>query len=334
MTRLASRQMQRKANAKNDCSLRPSRRHRWSRPIALLAALVIALVPLPAGDAAEAILVGAGDIAKCGKRLPGAEATAKLLDEILSANPAGRDGASGKSVDTVVFTLGDNAYRRGTAKEFQECYEPTWGRHKEHTRPAVGNHEYKTPGASPYYDYFGPAAGDPDKGYYSYDLGEWHIIVLNSNCKKIGGCNQGSAQHQWLVNDLKTNTHRCSLAYAHHPAFSSGKHGGSKAVLPIFETLYEYHVDLLLAGHEHHYERFAPQNPQGTLDLSRGIRQFVVGTGGREHRRIGRPKPHSEVRDRSSYGVLKLTLLQDGYDWAFIPVEGATFQDSGTGKCH
>ncbi len=326
--------MQNGANVKKDRFPRPSSHYRVSRPISLLAAMVVALVPWHAGDAAEAILVGAGDIAKCGKRLPGAEATAKLLDEILSAKPEGVDGASGRSVETVVFTLGDNAYTKGTAKEFQECYEPTWGRHKEHTRPAVGNHEYKTRGASPYYDYFGQAAGDPDKGYYSYDLGEWHMIVLNSICKEVGGCGQGSAQHQWLVNDLKTNTHRCSLAYAHHPAFSSGKHGGSKAVLPIFETLYEYDVDLFLAGHEHHYERFAPQNPQGALDLSRGIRQFVVGTGGREHRRIGRPKPHSEVRDRGSCGVLKLTLRQDSYDWAFIPVEGAPFQDSGTGKCH
>ncbi len=132
--------------------MRRSRRHRWSRPIGLLAGLLIALAPLHAGDAAEAILVGAGDIAKCGKRLSGAEATAKLLDEILSAKRAGGDGAKGTSVDTIVFTLGDNAYQKGTAKEFQDCYEPTWGRHKEHTRPAVGNHEYKTRGARPYYD--------------------------------------------------------------------------------------------------------------------------------------------------------------------------------------
>ena len=321
-----------KNHVKTDGFSRRSRHNSRGRPIGLLAALVAALVPLQAGGGAKAILVGAGDIAKCGKRLPGAEATAKLLDEILSAKPG--DGGGGEPAETVIFTLGDNAYKRGTANEFQQCYEPTWGRHKQHTRPAVGNHEYKTRGAGPYYDYFGRAAGDPDKGYYSYDLGEWHIIVFNSVCREAGGCGPGSAQHQWLINDLRANKRRCSLAYGHHPVFSSGKHGGAKAMRPIFETLYEYGVDLFLAGHEHHYERFAPQNPQGQLDLSRGIRQFIVGTGGREHRRIRRPKPNSEARDRGSYGVLKLTLRSDSYDWAFLPVEGATFRDSGTGQCH
>lgn len=297
--------------------------------IALTSFLLAVEAPL---GAAEAILIGAGDIAKCGNRLAGAEATAKLLDEFFGEFAT----ASGSQPPTeaAVFTLGDTVYPRGTAKQFAECYEPTWGRHKEHTRPAVGNHEYQTPDARPYFDYFGEAAGEPGKGYYSYNLGDWHIVVLNTVCVAVDGCGPGSPQHAWLVRDLRENPSRCTLAYMHHPLFSSGKHRGETEIRPLVEALYEAGAEVMLAGHDHNYERFAPQTPLGDFDPGRGIRQFVVGTGGRERRRLRRAAPHSEVRDRSTYGVLKLSLHPDSYDWEFIPIEGGEFHDSGSGKCH
>jgi hypothetical protein len=292
---------------------------------------LLAALATPLG-AAEAILIGAGDIAKCGNRLAGAEATTKLLDQFFDEFAA----APGQQPPTQasVFTLGDNVYPRGTARQFAECYDPTWGRHKEHTRPAVGNHEYQTRDAKPYFDYFGEAAGDRDKGYYSYDLGEWHIVVLNTVCVAVNGCGAGSPQHEWLVRDLKEHPSRCTLAYMHHPLFSSGKHRGETEIRPLVEALYEAGVEVMLGGHEHNYERFAPQTPPGDFEPSRGIRQFVVGTGGRERRKLRRTAPHSEVRDRSTYGVLKLSLHPDSYDWEFLPIEGGEFRDSGSGKCH
>jgi hypothetical protein len=300
--------------------------------LCLVVAASVFLGGLPARlPAVEAILIGAGDIARCGPRLPAAEATAKLLDEFFASH-AGPDGA--RPPEAVVFTLGDNAYTRGRAREFANCYDPTWGRHKTRTRPAAGNHEYGTRGAQPYFDYFGAAAGNPGKGYYSYDLGDWHIVVLNTVCGRVGGCGPGSPQYDWLSADLKANPSRCTLAYMHHPLFSSGKHGAERSIRPLVEVLYGAGADVMLAGHEHDYERFAPQTPQGMADPERGIRQFVVGTGGREHRRIGRPQPNSEIRDSSSFGVLKLMLHPGSYDWEFIPVEGSEFRDSGHGKCH
>ncbi len=282
----------------------------------------------PLWGAEAAILVGAGDIAKCGSRLEGAEATAKLLDQLFSQE-------GGTQVEAVVFTAGDSAYPRGSAQDFRNCYQPTWGRHKERTRPAVGNHEYKIKGARDYFDYFGKAAGERGKGYYSYDLGDWHIIVLNSSCKKVGGCDEDSPQHRWLVNDLRKHPRPCTAAYWHRPVFSSGKHGGEKAMRPIFQTFYDYGVDVVLNGHEHNYERFAPQDAQGIRDNARGIRQFIVGTGGRELRALKKPKqPNTQVRDNTSYGVLKLTLHSNRYEWEFIPVAGDTFRDSGSNKCH
>jgi Calcineurin-like phosphoesterase len=298
----------------------------------LTAALLLFPAFSPPLPAAEAILLGAGDIAKCGSQLPGAEATAKVLDRFFAERAAGPGAA--QPPPAVVFTLGDNAYPSGTARQFAECYDPTWGRHKAHTRPAVGNHDYGTRGARPYFNYFGQAAGDPDKGYYSYDLGDWHIVVLNTVCEAVAGCGPGSRQYQWLVQDLKQHPSRCSLAYMHHPLFSSGKHRGETAIRPLVEVLHNAGAELILSGHEHDYERFAPQTPQGDFEPSRGIRQFIVGTGGREHRKFHRTAPHSEVRDRSSFGVLKLSLHPDSYDWDFLPVEGGAFWDSGSGKCY
>jgi hypothetical protein len=262
------------------------------------------------------VLIGAGDIASCSST--GDEATAALLNGIAGT----------------VITLGDNVYESGTASEFTNCYDPSWGRNKARTRPAVGNHEYLTSGASGYFGYFGATAGNPQTGYYSYDLGTWHIIVINSNCSKVGGCQAGSAQERWLRADLAAHPASCTLAYWHHPRFSSGEHGSATALQPIWQALYEANADVVLNGHDHDYERFAPQNPGGTLDQARGIRQFVVGTGGKSHYQITAPIANSEVYNDNTFGVLKLTLHTSGYDWQFVPEAGKTFSDTGGATCH
>jgi ABC-type transporter MlaC component len=267
------------------------------------------------GDAP--VLVGAGDIASCVS--DGDEATASLLDTIAG----------------VVFTLGDNAYEAGTSIEFAACYDPSWGRHKARTRPAPGNHDYLTPAASDYFDYFGAAAGHPARGYYSYGLGSWHIVVLNSNCAEIGGCHPGSAQERWLRANLAAHPRTCTLAYWHHPRFSSGPDGSEPGLEALWHALYEHGVDVVLAGHDHVYERLAPQTPGGDPDPARGLRQFVVGTGGASHHRFaGPPVANSEVRNDDTFGVLKLTLRPASYEWQFVPVAGRTFTDSGTARCH
>jgi Calcineurin-like phosphoesterase len=234
-----------------------------------------------------------------------------------------------------VATLGDNAYGNGSAADFATCYDPTWGRHKARTRPAAGNHEYLTPRASAYFAYFGPAAGAATAGYYSYDLGSWHIVVLNSECAEIGGCQAGSAQERWLRADLAASAGRCQLAYWHKPLFTSGRvHGGAAETRPLFQALYAANAEVVLTGHNHQYERFAPQTPTGALDTARGIRQFVVGTGGASHYELGPSKPNSQVRNADTYGVLRLTLHPDGYDWRFLPQAGRTFTDAGSDACH
>jgi PA14 domain/Calcineurin-like phosphoesterase len=270
--------------------------------------------PPPSGT--DPVMVGAGDIARCSSS--GAEATAKLLD----------------SIPGTVYTTGDNAYESGTASEFSNCYNPTWGRHKARTKPSVGNHEYRTTGASGYFDYFGAAAGDPSKGYYSYDLGKWRVYALNSMCEHVGGCGATSPMVTWLKQDLAANPKACTLAYFHHPLFSSGAHGSDPKMRPSWETLYSANADVILSGHDHHYERFAPQRPDGTADSARGIREFVAGMGGASQYGIGTVKPNSEVRNTDTYGVLKLTLHPTSYDWAFVPEAGKSFTDSGTTSCH
>jgi acid phosphatase type 7 len=264
-----------------------------------------------------AVLVGAGDIADC-KDLSGAKATAKLLEKIPGT----------------VMAVGDLAYPDGTKENF-ECYDKTWGRAKSRTHPAPGNHEFHSSGATPYFEYFGAAAGDPKTGYYSYELGTWHIIVLNSECKDIGGCNAGSAQEKWLRADLAAHPTACTLAYWHKPLFSSGNaHGNDPVVKPFWQALYDANAEIVINGHDHDYERFALQNSDGAADPARGIREFVVGTGGRSHRPFATPKPNSEFRNADAYGVLKLTLKPKSYDWEFIPEAGKSFTDSGTGTCH
>ncbi|WP_176738610.1 metallophosphoesterase family protein [Micromonospora pallida] len=227
-------------------------------------------------------------------------------------------------------------YDKGTPEEFANCYHPTWGRHKARTRPAVGNHEYLTPDAAGYYAYFGAAAGPAGQGWYSYDLadGGWHVVVLNSNCSHIGGCHAGSAQEQWLRADLAANQARCTVAYWHHPLFTSGGRAREE-VRPLFQALYDGGAEIVLTGHNHQYERFAPQSPTGVADPARGIRQFVVGTGGRSLQPdFPDVVPNSEVRNGSVHGVLKLTLLPDQYRWRFLPIAGQTFTEVGTGTCH
>jgi len=271
----------------------------------------------PPPPSSAAVLVGAGDIASCSSG--GDEQTADLLD----------------GIPGTVFTAGDIAYPDGSAANFADCYNPTWGRHKARTRPAPGNHEYLTPGAAGYFGYFGTAAGPPATGYYSYDLGDWHIVVINSNCSKIGGCQAGSAQETWLRADLAASTKTCTAAIWHHPLFTSGaNHAPATEMLPIFQALYDAGAEVVITGHNHQYERFAPQDPAGVLDLPRGIRHFVAGTGGASHYGFGPAAPNSEVRNGDTYGVLKLTLRTDGYDFEFVPEAGKTFTDSGSGTCH
>lgn len=266
--------------------------------------------PVPPGSVT---FVGAGDIASCSSS--GDEATATLLDGIAGT----------------VFLLGDNVYDNGTASEYTNCYNPSWGRHKARTKPVPGNHEYNTVNATGYYGYFGALAGDPTKGYYSYDLGDWHIIALNSNLAVAAG----STQEQWLRADLAASTKTCTLAYWHHPRFSSGfEHGNNDAMQPLWQALYDANADVILNGHDHDYERFAPQTPTGAADGVRGIREFVVGTGGKSHYSLGTVRANSEVFNGATYGVLKMTLSPGGYAWEFVHVPGTTFTDSGTGSCH
>ena len=267
--------------------------------------------------ATEAALVGAGDIALC--RGSHDEATADLLDHIPGA----------------VFTAGDNAYEDGSTKDYGNCFQPSWGRHRDRIRPAPGNHEYHTAGARAYFTYFGAAAGDPTKGYYSYNLGAWHIVVLNSNCDSIGGCGSDSAQVRWLRDDLSASPTRCTLAYWHHAYYTSGEHHKPATWMhPLVETLYNGGADVIVAAHNHNYERFAPQTPDAVRDDARGIRGFVVGTGGAILNGFGNPKPNSEVRNADTYGVIRFTLNPQTYDWEFVPEKGQIFRDSGSGTCH
>src|SRR5215211_3059340 len=252
----------------------------------------------PGGDCSN-VLLAAGDIASCASS--GDEATAALLDRL----------------GGTIVALGDNVYDSGTTQEFATCYAPSWGRHKSRTRPAVGNHEYGTAGAAGYFGYFGGAAGDPSKGYYSYDLGAWHIVALNSNCSQAGGCHAGSAQETWLRQDLAAHPTNCTLAYWHHPHFSYGNYGNNPATQALWQALYDNGAEIVLSGHDHNYQRYAPQTPSGTRDEAHGIREFVVGTGGKNHNPLGTPPPTVEAFNGDTFGLLQLILHPNGYDWQF-----------------
>jgi hypothetical protein len=256
----------------------------------------------------SAVLVGAGDIARCG--VGGAELTAQLLDRI----------------EGTVFIAGDNAYMNGSMDDYMTCYHPTWGRHRPRTKPIPGNHEYQTPGASGYFRYFGAAAGPAGMGYYRYTAGPWLVLALNSEIP-LG---RGSAQLQWVRDQLSTAP-RCTAVYWHRPLFSSGRNGPNPDMRDVWEVLYEMGGDLVINGHDHVYERFAPQRPDGAPD-PRGIRQFTVGTGGAPLYDLPSRAANSEMA-MSVWGVAKFTLQNDGYQWEFIPVDGESFRDSGAAPC-
>jgi acid phosphatase type 7 len=232
-----------------------------------------------------------------------------------------------------VLALGDIQYENGAHESFVRSYDPTWGRAKAITTPVPGNHEYRTAGATGYFRYFGTVAGDPAKGYYSTDVGGWHLVALNSNCAAAGGCERGSPQEIWLRDVLAASPARCTLAFWHHPRYSSGMHGSDRAYRAFWQALYEARADVVLVAHDHDYERFAPQDADGGRDDALGIRQFVIGTGGHSLRTFPRIEPNSEVRDSSSFGVLELTLGPDAYAWRFRPAVGS-FTDSGAASCH
>jgi acid phosphatase type 7 len=266
-----------------------------------------------AGD--PPVLVGAGDIADCESERD--EQTAALIEQTAG----------------LVFTLGDNAYTDGTVEEYLNCYEVSWGKFRDRTMPAVGDQDYNTPGAAGYFHYFGAAAGD--RGYYSYDVGTWHVVVLNSNCEEAGGCDENSAQGEWLKNDLLAHATTCLMAYWHEPRFSLKGEDNLAQTEFFWQILYQYSAELVLNADERYYARFAKQNPGGLADPI-GIRQFIVGTGGRNRSEFEAELPNVEIKDNTSYGVLRLTLNPTGYDWAFIPVDVPLmeFTDAGTEACH
>ena len=262
--------------------------------------------------ATAAVLVGASDMGTCSNSND--EATAKLLD----------------AIDGTVMTLGDAAYTGGSAAEYTNCFHPTWGRHKSRIRPAIGERDYATTGAAGYFGYFGEAAGAPSEGWYSYDLGEWHVIVLNSETSM----KDSSPQMVWLRQDLTNNVRACTIAYWHDPRFYSGSSAPRSALEPAWRILYAAGADVVVNGHTRFYERFAPQRPDAVADPGYGIRQFISGLGGTGTTSFSSRAPNSEIIDRSAYGVLKLTLNSGSYDWQFVPIAGKTFTDAGTGTCH
>jgi Calcineurin-like phosphoesterase len=308
--------------------------------VAMLPAACMPVRPTPPPATATAeqvalsgasVVVGAGDIASCSST--GDEATALIVDSLLKADSVAH-------VTDAVFTLGDNAYPSGSARDFARCFTPTWGdsakRIMKKIHPAPGNHEHETAHAAPYYLYFGARAGDSTKGYYSYDVGTWHVIVLNSSIVVDAGFPQAAvtAQEEWLRKDLTDHRRPCTMAYWHHPRFSSGWHGGENRLMPIWTILYDANVDVVLNGHDHDYERFAPLTPAGVLDTLRGITEFVVGTGGGDLRGFrATPSPLSRVRVEGYFGVLKLTLGAAEYQHAFFDVSGRHW-DVGGGTCH
>jgi hypothetical protein len=285
------------------------------------------------------VLVGAGDIARC------YPANDPLDFTPASQTPAAATAVLLERLPGTVMAVGDNAYEYGSPADYTTCYDPTWGRHKARTQPATGNHEYLTPDAAGYFAYFGAAAHPETNGYYSYDIGAWHVVVLNSTpqwslCQPPRSsaadgrrCAGDPVQLAWLVADLESHPSVCTVVYFHHPRFSSGVHGNQYEMQQFWDILYAHGVDVVVSGHDHDYERFAPQNPIGRSDPARGIREFVVGTGGAELRRFVAIQPNSERRIAGTYGVLALALGRIRYGWAFIATTGEIL-DGGAGRCH
>jgi len=288
------------------------------------------VVTWASGNTAVATVSGSGLVSGVAAGSAAITATSDATDDSTAAL-LGRIGGT-------VFTAGDNAYPDGYYQDYANCWASSWGRYQAVVHPAAGNHEYHdsiASGAADYYRYFfrehGTVVGDSGRYYYSYDLGAWHIVVLNT----FIDMSAGSPQEQWLRADLAASTKRCTLAYMHYARFSSGSvHGSYPAVQPLWQALYDYGAEIAIAGHDHEYERFAPQTPDGHLDTARGIRAFVVGTGGGGLYSFGTPLPNSEVRNSSTWGVLKLTLADGSYSWEFVPITGQTLTDSGSGTCH
>jgi chitodextrinase len=315
--------------------------------VLVLAGLLVGLLTLPGtehlGTTAKAVgdpvIAAAGDIAcdptnsnfNGGNGSSSSCAQKATSDLLLGIAPA------------AVLNLGDNQYYCGGLPAYQQSYDPSWGRLKSITHPSVGNHEFLTSGgtgcdasnagATGYYSYFGSAAGSKGQGYYSYDVGTWHLIALNSNCGDAGGCSATSPQGKWLENDLATHSNYCTLAYWHIPLYSSGGRANNNSKT-FWTSLFNHDADLIISAHDHTYERFAPQDPNGNLNTTRGIREFIVGSGGANHTSFTTIFPNSEVRNSDTFGVLKLTLHPTSYDWQFMPVPGKTFTDSGTQACH
>jgi hypothetical protein len=280
-------------------------------------------------DSADPIIVAVGDIA-CPSSDTGRKREPRLVEDCRQMETS--DLALQIDGLAAVLTLGDNQYPTGAIQEFQQSYDRSWGRLKSITHPSIGNHEGLGEG---YYTYFGAAAGPPDRGYYSFDIGEWHVVALNSNTEcRIVACDPSSAQLAWLREDLAAHHALCTLAYWHHPRFSSGRHQNNKVMSAIWEVLYDSGVDLVLSGHDHDYERFAPLDADGRVDKIRGIRSFIVGTGGARHTEFGPIKTGSKVRNSDTFGVLKLVLHPINYEWEFMPEVGKAFTDKGKGRCH
>ncbi|MGN6388751.1 MAG: metallophosphoesterase family protein [Burkholderiaceae bacterium] len=273
-------------------------------------------------DGPGVAVYAAGDIADCrktGVARSGAAETAEVIERGLANDPEAK-----------VLALGDATYPIGLAAEFTGCYDPTWGRFKARTLPAPGNHEYYSPGAADYYRYFGDAAGPGHRGYYAATVGDWRVISLNSNLRPPAD----AAQLAWLKGVLADDRHRCTLAFWHHPRYSSGGHGNNDKMAAVWKMLADAGVDLVLAGHDHDYERFAPIDGNGRRDDARGMRSFVVGTGGAELTLIAFHKLNSEVRYNDTPGVLRLALKPDSYEWKYLPAEPTRFRDAGAGACH
>ncbi len=297
----------------------------WNKDVSVVCvAAILGLAGLfgedaPVAGVEEEVLIGAGSIADCeGSR---DEATAKLLDSTRSA----------------VFTVGDNFDGSRQSEDPDSCYASSWGRHETRVRPVPGDHDYagsadgSTGGAG---DYFGASASEPGKGYYSYDLGGWHVVALNSMCEEVGGCDEDSPMMRWLERDLAANDKPCTLALWRHPLFSSGPNSNNISMWAAWDALYLAGADVVVNGHDRTYERFAPQTPEGNPDPRRGIREFVVGTGGASLDTFGESKPNSEARNSGAHGVLKFTLRSGGYEWEFLPLEESAFSDSGSDSCH
>lgn len=283
--------------------------------------------PAPSGSAP--VLAAVGDIAcdPAAGKFNGGAGTSTSCRQMATSDLVVQRGAD------AVAALGDIQYEDASLANFQASYDPSWGRLKSITRPAVGNHEYLTAGAKDYYTYFGAAAGDPAKGYYSYDLGAWHIVVLNSNCGEVGGCGAGSPQERWLRADLAAHSNQvCTAAYWHHPRWSGGEHGDHSSVGALYQALYDNKAEVVLSGHDHTYERFAERAPDGSSASGRGIRQFVVGTGGKNHYAMT-TGPYTQAANDDTFGVLFLTLKPTAYAWEFVPEAGKTFTDSGSTSC-